>query len=241
VTRFRSTSPLLAFAVGVLAAALPPAASAAKGRWMNGFGVTEYYPAPEAWFAGKRVSAPGLPGKHRIDWLYSSRGLSMEGDGVGLDGRRYHISSLGRGGWINSRGLRTAPTRRPGSWTRGLPLWRAGGYWRSGTGLPTFPLESGGWWRGTGIAYVAPPPGISFAAGPSRPLRFWHSVAVDPDVIPLGSKVYIPAYKGHGGWFRADDIGGAIIGRHLDVYRTPPATPSDSAFLPHQRVYVISR
>ena len=40
---------------------------------------------------------------------------------------------------------------------------------------------------------------------------FYQSVAVDPKVIPLGSRVYIPAYRndGHGGWFIAQDTGGA--------------------------------
>ena len=69
----------------------------------------------------------------------------------------------------------------------------------------------------------------------------WH-VAVDPTVIPLGSRVYIPAYRHdpYGGWFVARDTGGAIRGRHVDVYRTPPARSSDTGqFLIGQRVYMI--
>lgn len=42
-----------------------------------------------------------------------------------------------------------------------------------------------------------------------------YSIAVDPSLIPLGSSVWIAAL-GH--WFRADDTGGAIVGRHIDVY-----------------------
>jgi 3D (Asp-Asp-Asp) domain-containing protein len=61
-------------------------------------------------------------------------------------------------------------------------------------------------------------------------------------VIPLGSRVYIPAYRhdGHGGWFIAQDTGGAIVGSHVDVYRSPPPsarTPGQE--LIGQRVFVI--
>ncbi len=60
-------------------------------------------------------------------------------------------------------------------------------------------------------------------------------------MIPLGSRIYIPAYRDSrgGGWFRADDVGGAIIGRHLDVFRPPPHAAGDEQFLPDERVYVI--
>jgi 3D (Asp-Asp-Asp) domain-containing protein len=71
---------------------------------------------------------------------------------------------------------------------------------------------------------------------------FYRSIAVDPRVIPLGSRVYIPAYRhdGYGGWFVARDTGGAIRGRHVDVYRTPPRRPSDTGqYLTGQRIYVI--
>ena len=61
-------------------------------------------------------------------------------------------------------------------------------------------------------------------------MQYYQSIAVDPNVIPLGSRVYVPAYRndGHGGWFIAADTGGAINGRHIDVYRSPPASSADS-------------
>ena len=49
-------------------------------RWIHGTLVTEYWPAPERWFTGPLVRAPGIPGRHRADWLFGSRGLPMEGE-----------------------------------------------------------------------------------------------------------------------------------------------------------------
>ncbi|MBE3597125.1 MAG: DUF348 domain-containing protein [Hydrogenibacillus sp.] len=40
------------------------------------------------------------------------------------------------------------------------------------------------------------------------------TIAVDPDVIPLGSWVYIDGY----GLFRAEDTGGAVKGKIIDIY-----------------------
>lgn len=215
-----------------------PPSKHGPGRWLRGVTITEYWPAPEAWFTGALVNAPGLSGKHRIDWLYSAAGVSMQGEGLGLDGRMYHIDALGDGGWVTVSGTPTSPAD---GWSAGPPYWRAGAFWRNRSGGVTFPLGLGGWSAGTGRRYVALP-GVSFAAGPSLPLRYLQSIAVDPRVIPLGSRVYVPAYRhdGHGGWFIAQDTGGAIGGRHIDVYRRPPASASDSGrFLARQRVYVI--
>ena len=41
------------------------------------------------------------------------------------------------------------------------------------------------------------------------------TVAVDPDIIPLGSKVYIDGVE-----YIAEDIGGVIKGKHIDVLLT---------------------
>ena len=216
-----------------------PPPKSGKGAWLRGVTVTEYWPVPESWFVGQLVSVPGLPGKHRVDWLYSALGVSMQGEGIGLDGQLYHIASPGNAGWVTQNGKTTSPGA--GGWSGGAPYWRAGGYWRTRSGHVTFPLQSDGWSNGRGAKYV-PLPGVTFAAGPSLPLRYYQSIAVDPSVIALGSLVYIPAYRddGHGGWFLAQDTGGAIIGRHVDVYRPPPAAPTDGGLdLMHQRIYVI--
>jgi 3D (Asp-Asp-Asp) domain-containing protein len=215
-----------------------PPSKTAHGTWMSGFKITEYWPAPESWFVGKLVGAPGLNGKHRIDWLYSAMGMSMEGDGVGLDGQRYHIESLGSGGWVTKSG---GSTSAGDDFSAGAPYWRSGAYWRNRSSGVTFPLQKGGWSNGSGQRYV-PLPGVTFGNGPSRPLSYYQSIAVDPKQIPMGSRVYIPAYRndGHGGWFIAQDTGGAINQRHIDVFRSPPPSPNDIGnYHTNQRVFVI--
>jgi 3D (Asp-Asp-Asp) domain-containing protein len=215
----------------------PPPATGGPGKWLDGFELTEYYPALESWFKGALVPTPGLGSMHRIDWLYSARGLSMEGDGIGLDGRQYHISSLGAGGWVTASG--------GGGVQFGVgsnaPYWRTGGFWRNAQGALTFPLLDGSWSNGNGVKYVPPPAGITFRTGPSEPLQYLRSIATDPSVIPKGSHVYIPSYASiNGGWFEADDTGGAIIGRHIDVFRPPPADPRDQGnFASGQQVYIV--
>lgn len=57
-------------------------------------------------------------------------------------------------------------------------------------------------------------------------LKPFHSVAVDPNVVPIPSRVYIPAAKGavlpdgtiHDGYFEAVDIGDAIQNQRIDVF-----------------------
>lgn len=216
----------------------PPPSKHAKGRWLKGVAITQYWPAPESWFVGKLVPTPGLPGLHRIDWLYSATGLSMEGSGIGLDGLSYHIDALGDGGWVTQTGAATSPSD---GWSAGAPYWRAGGYWRNKKRGVTFPLSAGGWSNGRGVKYV-PLRHVTFAAGNSLPLHYLQSIAVDPRVIPLGSRVYVPSYRndGYGGWFIAQDTGGAISGRHIDVYRSPPASVLDiGQSLSAQRIFVI--
>jgi 3D (Asp-Asp-Asp) domain-containing protein len=209
-----------------------------RRQWLSGVTITEYYPAPERWFIGRRVKAPGLAGRHAADWLYSARGVAMEGDGVDLHGRRVHIAALGSTGWVNAAGRPTVPVCL-GKWSGGFPVWLIGG-WRNRHGAVTFPLASGGWSNGPGgrtLHYG----GVTFAPEPSLPLRYYHSIAVDPRLIPLGSRVFVPAYR-HigGGWFVAQDTGGAIKGRHIDVYRPAPVSPDDlGRYMTHERILVI--
>jgi 3D (Asp-Asp-Asp) domain-containing protein len=179
-----------------------------------------------------------MTGRHAVDGLYSAHGLSMEGDGIDRSGHLSHIQQLGSSGWVNSAGQSTRPVCL-GQWSNGRPYWRGGGS-RNARGEVTFALSSGGWSNGRPRRDL-PYGGITFAAGASQPIRYYRNVAVDPKLIPEGSRIYIPAYRPiNGGWFKAADTGGAIKSRHIDVYRPPPSSPSDQGrYMTGQRVYVI--
>ena len=237
-----------AFAIGaalVLAAAMTvPLSTAGRAdpgqtkHWMKHFLITEYYPAPERWFDGRKVKAPGVEGKHRVDFLYSASGVVMEGDGVGLDGKHVHLEKATPKYWVAQDGKRTRP-RKSGGWTHGWPAWRTGG-WRNADHEVTYPLDGGGWSNGPSVRYRKPK-GVAFAPGQSLPLTPWKNIAVDPKLIPIGSRVFIPVYcatRGHA-WFKAADTGGAINRRHIDVYRKPPKTENGAAEYTNQRVYIL--
>lgn len=73
------------------------------------------------------------------------------------------------------------------------------------------------------------PSGRGALGQPVTPLR---TVAVDDDIIPLGSTLYIPDYEGlarpngslHDGCFLAEDRGSKVIGTHIDVFTGDPTT-----------------
>ena len=80
------------------------------------------------------------------------------------------------------------------------------------------------------------------------PLR---TVAVDSDVIPLGTRIFVPEFVGlaradgtaHDGCFVAEDRGIKVVGRQIDVFTGDPAdTARLNALLPSNRgVHVVQR
>jgi hypothetical protein len=179
-------------------------------RWLGGVLITEYYPAPERWFPDRLVRAPGLPGRHRAGWLYSARGLAMQGEGIGSDGRMYHFAGPYTLTWHNAKGGATLPcARAPGAWTNGRPAWISPG------------------------AQFAPGPSLSLAYWHDiavDPRLIPHGSSV---FVPAYCRT--PAH----GWFTAADTGGAILGYHIDVFRAPPSKPWSSRVLRKQKIFVV--
>ncbi len=208
---------LVALAVTTLAsgAVTPPTGD------LGTFQVTTYWFVPESRFVGLPLTAPGLTASYREDFLYSARGVPMEGTGTGLGGEAVHFAATNGGYWVNSAGVKTSPTAR--GWTHGPPIWRDGG-WRNAAGAPTFHVTATAWSNGVGKRRL--PYHDSFGRGPGVPVTAWHSIATDLAVIPRGSIVYVEALRASPahGCFSADDTGGAIIGKHIDVLVPPDNT-----------------
>jgi hypothetical protein len=220
---------------------VPSEKTVVRPRWLAGVLITEYFPAPERWFRGRMVRAPGLSALHRIDWLFSARGLAMQGEGIGADGRLYHFAGPYSLTWRNANGRRTYPcVRAPGYWTNGFPAW-IGPTRLNRAGRVTYPLAGGGWSSGPPVRVVDSPAHAQFGAGASLRLAYWHDAAVDPRLIPQGSSIFVPALCGtpSKGWLVAADTGGAIIGRHIDVFRSPPRVPWDAGVLRNERIFVV--
>lgn len=64
----------------------------------------------------------------------------------------------------------------------------------------------------------------------NRPITPLYTVAVDPSVIPLGTRIFVPELAGlprpgggtHDGCFVAEDKGLKVVGRHIDVFTGDP-------------------
>jgi 3D (Asp-Asp-Asp) domain-containing protein len=80
-------------------------------------------------------------------------------------------------------------------------------------------MQSTGWklnWLGLPVCASGPNKGKLKIIGRTSSGHMVHpgTVAADPKVFPSGTKFYIPGY----GWGIAEDIGGGINGRELDLY-----------------------
>ena len=181
-----------------------------RPSWVAGVLVTEYFPAPERWFGGPLVRAQGLALRHRSDWLYSARGLAMQGEGIGSDGRMYHFVGPYSLTWRNAKGADTLPCpKAPGAWTNGRPAW----------------LEPG--------ARFAP--GASLALAYWHDIAVDPRLIPHGSSVFVPAYCDTPAH----GWFTAADTGGAILGLHIDVFRAPPTEPWSSDVRRKQKIFVV--
>lgn len=73
-----------------------------------------------------------------------------------------------------------------------------------------------------GTAYTPNDPGMDGCGITSTGVKAtkWRTIAADPEVIQLGSVVYIPYFRNtpSRGWFVAEDTGGAIKGNKIDIF-----------------------
>ena len=60
------------------------------------------------------------------------------------------------------------------------------------------------------------------------------TIAVDPDVIPYGSTVYIEGW----GYYVAEDCGGGVNGNHIDIYRDSHAVCRNLG-VQNAKVYIV--
>ena len=103
-------------AIGAVAACLGALAPAAAAQTATGMpprpqqlgssGITYYWFVPESAFTGARIVPKGLTAPYREDFLYSARGIAMQGTGTADDGKMLHWRS-GAGAWVNKEGLAT--------------------------------------------------------------------------------------------------------------------------------------
>lgn len=102
-------------------------------------------------------------------------------------------------------------------------------------------------WRQNFLTTTYGPPWDEIEGGPEtaigtplRPGRF--VVAVDRNLIPLGSKLRVwPNPHNYRGLFTAEDVGGAIIGKHIDIYVWQGRQVRDFWRNPRTKICLVSR
>lgn len=75
--------------------------------------------------------------------------------------------------------------------------------------------------------------GITFSGAKAQEGR---TIAVDPQLIPLGSKVYIEGV----GFRIAEDTGGAVKGEHIDLFLNDCSTALEFGVQNHVKVYILN-
>ncbi|MHB1629291.1 MAG: 3D domain-containing protein [Bacilli bacterium] len=245
---------MLAVPVNALAAALPPAPytvqagdtayqlAALANVGMADFNRVNHFTASSTILAGERVAMPFL---YRVDpgdtLRYIARRYRTTAAAIrqlnGLpDGRIFPTETL-----LLARGSVGASTwGRPATFPRML----------SGAATTTAAASS----NNGGAAFRMAATSYDGSAASNghwgavnyfgQPLQFG-DVAVDPSVIPLGSRLFISGYNDpalpKGGFYAtANDVGGAIQGNRIDIY-LPTAAQANRFGVERVHVQVVSR
>jgi 3D (Asp-Asp-Asp) domain-containing protein len=77
--------------------------------------------------------------------------------------------------------------------------------------------------------------GITAAGTWSRP----GTVAADPSVLPLGSRIRVVGAGNYSGEYSVEDTGAKVIGRHIDIYM-PTNTEANRFGKQRVKVYILS-
>jgi 3D (Asp-Asp-Asp) domain-containing protein len=202
----------------IAALVLPLALTACTGLVVGG-------DAPQPEYTLKSVPSDSIAGTFQLTYYTLASEAATSGQHTGntaVDcnkhglGGCYHREFLCSGYGVAMQGTGLATDGKYIQYVSGGGGWSSGDTWLNNCDGARFAVTDG----------------VRGASG--RLLVVDYSIAVDPAVIPLGWYVWIDS-EGH--WFRADDTGGAIDGRHIDAYfgasgRTLAASSS--------RVYVTS-
>lgn len=103
-----------------------------------------------------------------------------------------------------------------GSYNREIPIRKTSTYSSYSSNGKVNYYDKSGNYLGSGKKYISNASaytGDTITATGQRPR--WGTIAVDPKVIPLGSKVYVPYYDKV---FIANDTGGIIRGTMIDIF-----------------------
>lgn len=143
-------------------------------------------------------TSEGLPVDGTIEWLPGTYELTHYT--FALESDPIHQRSTSAGELISAKGLNEKYRRSFLGGDYGVMM--------QGTGIAE---------NGKVIRYVGNGKYDYGYGGAAGTPEAWKTVAVDPSVIPLGSKVVLQHYGDHRA-FEARDTGGAIKGRHVDVF-----------------------
>ncbi len=177
------------------------------------------------------ISAQGqkVTGWNKIDsfWYHFDNSGTMLRGWQEIDGNWYYLHAGGamQIGWLNLGGnwyyFHAGGSMAKGEMNIGGKkyFFKDNGVMATGTFTmngKTYVCTPSGEFVGSGkqlISNASAYTGHSITSTGQRP--YWGSIAVDPRVIPYGSKVYIPYYNKV---FVANDCGGAIKGTKIDIF-----------------------